>query len=109
MIRLSYEDLKRVRGLRFRRRGLYGLIVSFPLLFFSYVPIYEINKLIMKVSDIIILRIAGLMGVVLSFLILWRGEEILRGLGPFAEAKRLNEELGEVCKVFENIMRGRWR
>jgi hypothetical protein len=108
LIKLSYQDFKRLKTIRVKKRGIYGLLIFGPILLLSYAPLININKLLMGVTDLTILRVVGLAGFAVSCLAVWKGEKINLGLGFFAEARRLEEECGGACRVFESIIKGDW-
>jgi multisubunit Na+/H+ antiporter MnhB subunit len=108
MIICEYWELKRVKELRLRRIGFYGLLLFGSGLLLSYLVTGDLDTALMSISEIIALRILCMVGIVASSLVLWKGPRLVEGLRPINNNKGLERELGEVAKNFEKIMRGEW-
>ena len=109
MLRIAYEEVKRLKNFKLKRIGASVFVILILLFLLSFASVGELDEVIRQISDILIFRILCILGLLVSGLIIWRGEELYRGIAPFAEAKRLEAEIGECSKIFERIMEERWR
>jgi hypothetical protein len=108
VIRADYAELKKVKELRLRRIGLYGLLLFGLPLLLSYVMAGDLDATLTSVSELLILRALCAVGMVASGLVLWRGPRLVEGLRPISKDRELEKELGEVAKNFEKVMKGEW-
>jgi hypothetical protein len=108
MIICEYSELKRVKELRLRRIGFYGLLLFGSVLLLSYLVTGDLDTALMSISEMVILRILCMVGIVASGIVLWRGPRLVEGLRPISNNKGLERELGEVVKNFEKVMKGEW-
>jgi hypothetical protein len=105
MIRITYDDIKKVRASNSRRIGIYAFMVFSSLLILSYVHEHlgDIDRILMRITDVIVLRIVGWVGCILSGIIIWKGENLFR-----KGKKTVPEDVRESVEVFEKYMRGNW-
>jgi formate hydrogenlyase subunit 4 len=113
MIRLNFSKIRKYKNLKTRKYGVYGLILFTALIALSYIPLGELQSFLKAISDVILLRALSFIGLFFSGLIVLKGESsfsTLKGIrGFFEEARKLEEECGEPSRIFEKIMKGRWR
>jgi hypothetical protein len=106
LITITYDEFTKWKISRIRKIGIFTLVFLVFLLVYSYTAVGDLDILLYQLTDLTILRILCFLGIVVSCVIVVRGNKILNGVGLFAEAKKLEGEVGEACRVFERLLKG---